>query len=75
MNNPAFYPKAAFKIKLPAEAPHAAARRGKQGSRLFMSRGYYPLSPAGFLLLPPHSLPLIDASQRVMPVMDSHAQW
>lgn len=28
MNNPAFYPKAAFKIKLPAEAPHAAARRG-----------------------------------------------
>ena len=30
MNNPAFYPKAAFKIKLPAEAPHTAARRGKQ---------------------------------------------
>lgn len=37
MNNPAFYPKAAFKIKLPAEAPHAAARRGKQGTRWLMS--------------------------------------
>ena len=37
MNNPVFYPKAAFKIKLPAEAPHAAARRGKQGTRWLMS--------------------------------------
>ncbi len=71
MNNPAFYPKAAFKIKLPAEAPNAAAGKGKQGPQCISSCGYYPLSPTGFLLLHPHS-PLIDASQHVMPIMDSN---
>lgn len=51
MNNPAFYPKAAFKIKLPAEAPHTAARRGKQGPQCIALCGYYVCSPRVFLLL------------------------
>ena len=56
MNNPAFYPKAAFKIKLPAEAPHTAARRGKQGPQCIALCGYYVCSPRVFLLLAPSPL-------------------
>ena len=76
MNNPAFYPKAAFKIKLPAEAPPAAARRGKQGLQCISSCGQYLLSPAHCCCRPPIAAPAPrEGILHVMPIMDSHAQW
>lgn len=74
MNNPAFYPKAAFKIKLPAEAPPAAARRANKACNAFLRAGSIRSLPRISVAAPIAAPAPREGSQHVMPVMDSHTR-